>query len=177
MKAFQSKLGLSYIVREAKVSDSEAILPITEHVLKEGFGVSTPEEFHGDVEVEREWIKGYIEGEHHNRLFVAEHEGELMGLINFDCPNKAKLRHQGSFGMSVATKWRGQGVGEALLVTLLEFASEHASIDTVRLDVLATNERAIRLYEKLGFVHEGRRVRFVKTEAGYEDLLLMAKHV
>lgn len=48
------------------------------------------------------------------------------------------------------------GAGERLLKTLLTAAEE----DRMTLDVASTNERAIRLYERLGFVTVGERSRW-----------------
>ena len=38
----------------------------------------------------------------------------------------------------------------------------------------STNVRAIRLYERLGFAHEGVRRRARKLDGGYDDNVLMA---
>jgi ribosomal protein S18 acetylase RimI-like enzyme len=43
-------------------------------------------------------------------------------------------------------------VGTALLRTLLEWAEANPLIEKFGMEVVATNETAIRLYRKLGFV-------------------------
>jgi RimJ/RimL family protein N-acetyltransferase len=48
----------------------------------------------------------------------------------------------------------------------------------VSLAVLATNERAIAVYKKLGFVEEGRRIKEIKIgPSQYIDDVLMYKMV
>ncbi len=75
-------------------------------------------------------------------------------------------------------EWRGRGVGTALLKSLLEWATAHPLIEKVWLEVFATNERAIRLYRKLGFVEEGVRPQDIKLGPGrYVDTLAMYKFV
>ncbi len=78
----------------------------------------------------------------------------------------------------MAEGWRGQGVGTALLSTLLVWAESHATIEKIGLEVFATNRGAIPLYRKLGFVEEGWRIRDVKRGPGdYVDTLSMYRFV
>lgn len=64
------------------------------------------------------------------------------------------LRHVGTLGMGVLPAYRGQGLGRRLLRRTLEHAL-HRGIFRVALEARADNERAIRLYESVGFRHEG----------------------
>ena len=83
-----------------------------------------------------------------------------------------------NLGISVAREWRGRGVGTALVVSLLEWATEIADIEKVSLDVFATNLGAIGLYKKLGFVEEGRRIKDIKRGADhYVDTVMMYQFV
>ena len=80
--------------------------------------------------------------------------------------------------MSVERAWRGKGVGEGLLHTLMEWAKENPLIEKVGLSVLSSNTRAIGLYKKAGFVEEGRRPREIKMGHGeYVDEILMFRFV
>jgi ribosomal protein S18 acetylase RimI-like enzyme len=68
---------------------------------------------------------------------------------------------------------RGGGVGTALLQAVIKAASE-AGVRTVELEVVDVNERAMRLYEQLGF----RRVFTLPTglftaRAGYRGVSFM----
>lgn len=45
----------------------------------------------------------------------------------------------------------------------------------VELEVFASNTAAIALYEKLGFVVEGRKSRARKVDGAYDDDLIMAR--
>src|SRR5690554_7624314 len=48
------------------------------------------------------------------------------------------------------------------------------NLHRVELQVYDFNPRGIRAYEKLGFVHEGRRREVVWREGAYHDMLLMS---
>lgn len=82
-------------------------------------------------------------------------------------------RHVGLIGLSVAKAWRGQGIGRALMKTLLEFARTNAELQRLELSVFDRNQPAIRLYESLGFTLEGRRPKALRRGGVYMDELEM----
>jgi [ribosomal protein S18]-alanine N-acetyltransferase len=74
--------------------------------------------------------------------------------------------------VSVAPERRGQGLGRALMEFAEEFARKHGC-RAMGLEVRASNEAALRLYESLGFARAGVRKRYYE-ETG-EDAVLMTK--
>lgn len=72
--------------------------------------------------------------------------------------------------IAVAEEWRGKGLGELLLLALIEEAIA-AAATMVTLEVRLSNERAQRLYEKYGFDYVGRRRRYYHDNN--EDALIM----
>lgn len=80
--------------------------------------------------------------------------------------------------MAIAPEWRGMGVGNALLETLIAWAKTRPRIEKICLAVLADNIPAIGLYRKYGFQEEGRRIREIKTGPDeYSDDLLIYRFV
>jgi ribosomal protein S18 acetylase RimI-like enzyme len=47
----------------------------------------------------------------------------------------------------------------------------------VELEVLSNNSGAVKLYRRMGFVEEGRKVGAVRLDAGEVDLIQMAKKI
>jgi RimJ/RimL family protein N-acetyltransferase len=90
-------------------------------------------------------------------------------------PNtKLKNAHTGEFGISVHPNFQGIGIGRILIETLLDWAKRNATIEKVYLNVFATNKHAIKLYEDLGFIEEGRHIKAIKQVTGeYVDTLQM----
>lgn len=100
--------------------------------------------------------------------------GEIIATLSFKGGNRRKIAHQGAFGIGVDEAWRGMGVGTAMIEMLLDWAAAHPVIEKVALGVFETNRKALRLYKKIGFVEEGRQVRFFKEGPGeYADDVLM----
>ncbi len=54
-------------------------------------------------------------------------------------------------GISVDKNYRGQGIGEKLLKELISYAKAN-HYQSIRLDVIDRNQRAKKLYERVGFV-------------------------
>ncbi len=72
--------------------------------------------------------------------------------------------------LGIHPAWRGRGLGQLLLVALLEEAREQA-MARATLEVRASNRAAIALYEKFGFRTAGRRRGYYKSPA--EDALIL----
>lgn len=70
--------------------------------------------------------------------------------------------------------FREQGLGRRLILAALDRARE-IGIERVEWTVYASNQRAIRLYESVGFVREGVKRKGRKLDGEHEDVLMMAK--
>lgn len=82
------------------------------------------------------------------------------------------LSHCGRLGMGLLPDYRGQGLGERLLRTCIAKAWAKG-LTRIELEARADNARAIRLYERVGFVHEAVRVRGLRIEGVYFDAVQM----
>jgi RimJ/RimL family protein N-acetyltransferase len=69
---------------------------------------------------------------------------------------------------------RGRGYGAEALKLLIDYAFGILGLERLELDVYADNKRAIRCYEKAGFVHEGTRRRAAMVNGRYADVHMMS---
>jgi RimJ/RimL family protein N-acetyltransferase len=96
----------------------------------------------------------------------------MVGLLFFVGGAKKKNAHTGELGVSVHPEYQGRGIGRQLIAALMQWAQNNTTIEKVFLNVFATNQKAIGLYKKLGFMEEGRFVRAIKQPDGeYIDVL------
>jgi RimJ/RimL family protein N-acetyltransferase len=107
-------------------------------------------------------------------LLVAEAMGAIVGVLDFHGGKHEQRAHTGELGVSVARSWRRQGVGSTLIGELERWAKPRG-IKRIELHVFSNNSPAIRLYEKLGFALEGRRVGAVEVDGSYIDVIQMGK--
>lgn len=164
------------ILRNGKENDAQALLAYLDLILQDDNGMVTePGEMQLSVDEEKKWRQGMQE--HPNEiLLIVEHNGEIIGNLDFHIGQRRRLAHRGWLGMAVASQWRGKGVGSILLGGLLKWTTTRPDIDKISLAVLAINKPAINLYQKFGFVEEGRRIREIKMPNGsYIDDILMYK--
>jgi len=171
---YELKNGEKLVIRTAVPDDARALLEYAHVIFAEDlYNVTTPGEFEKSVEEESKWIQEHYDKPAHLAL-TAEVSGSLAGLLSFENGSRKRLQHHGTLHMSVHPRFRTEGVGTALVQSLIGWAKENHVIEKVTLEVFVTNEAAIRLYGKMGFLEEGRRVRHVKIADGkYVDVIVM----
>ncbi|MGD7052665.1 GNAT family N-acetyltransferase [Sutcliffiella horikoshii] len=166
------------IIREARIEDAEALLKHAKKVYREGRNLLTsPEEFNVTVEQEVQWLKGNME-KGHLTLVAEQGSSNIVGMLNATKGSRKRVKHICMFGISIQEEYCNNGLGSKMIQKLFDWAKGDKDIEKVCLEVFAHNERAIHVYEKLGFKVEGRKERHVKFEDGtYSDELIMGKFI
>ncbi len=135
---------------------------------------STPEELPKTLTQEQAWLDS-LDEDRGCVVWLACDGAQIIGMLDFSAGGKTRTAHAGEFGMCVLQDWRADGVGTALLTTLADWAEAHPLIERVGLRVLASNEPAIRLYERLGWNVEGRLRNAIRWEETRVDPVLMGR--
>lgn len=107
-------------------------------------------------------------------IFVAESESELVGFVRVRGDNLRRLRHSALIVIAIKQAFTGQGVGTALLSEAERWARERG-VHRLYLTVMTHNERAIGLYQKMGFVFEGFHRHTLVVDGHFVDEYTMAK--
>lgn len=104
---------------------------------------------------------------------VAEEDGTLYGLFILHPNNVGRCGHLSNASYAVSSSARGKGIGEQMVRYSLEKGRKLGFRVLQFNAVVRTNERAVRLYEKLGFVCLGTVPGgFLMKDGTYEDILL-----
>ena len=85
------------------------------------------------------------------------------------------MRHIGDIFIVVRKAYWNKGLGRILLEEGIAWAEGSNLLRKLDLSVQIRNERAIHLYQTLGFEIEGLRKRGVYKEGEYLDVYLMGK--
>jgi RimJ/RimL family protein N-acetyltransferase len=166
------------LIREARPSDFDDIVETFFSFFPEGeadpsFGLSLYNE-KPSVDRERRWFEDTLKGVAEGNIVavVAEVDSHAVGWcdVRRRLP-KTPVDHWGELGIWVGKEFRGRGIGEVLLKGALERC--RGKFEVIDLTVLSGNQRAIRLYEKCGFVKYGVRRGAVKRDGRYFDEDLM----
>lgn len=159
-------------IRPATLDDDAALLELdrTQWTSESGFPSARVK-----AEERTSHFGGLRKPEHN---LVAEHDGEIVGFVAV--PVKGGFEEQahvfGLFNLIVAAKARRLGVGTALMLAAERFALERGA-RKLSLTVLASNEPALALYQRHGYVVEGRLTAESLIDGHYVDDILLAKHL
>jgi RimJ/RimL family protein N-acetyltransferase len=99
-------------------------------------------------------------------------DDRLLGLIDLDVD--AWPHGNGWVGIALGDRadW-GKGYGTDAMRVLLRFAFTEINLHRVSLNVFGYNARAIRSYEKAGFVVEGRARQRLRRDGQWWDMVYM----
>lgn len=97
--------------------------------------------------------------------YVAELDGRVIGYMGM-----IWILDEGHItNIAIDSAYHGKGYGRELLTYVANLAFDKG-INSLTLEVRASNERAIRFYNKMGFVNEGTRPKYYE---GREDAYIM----
>ncbi len=102
------------------------------------------------------------------RYYVAEEDGELLG----GCGVLLIVGEGNITNVVIKPEARNRGIGTGLLQYLIE-EGYREGLNAFTLEVRVSNQAAIHVYEKVGFVSEGVRPHFYEKPT--EDALIMWK--
>jgi putative acetyltransferase len=108
-------------------------------------------------------------------LFVFEDDGVPTGMCKL-VPQLYRNSHIVYLGgIAVHPFFAGKGEGIKMMNDIIGFAKQNGFL-RIELSVASVNEKAIRLYEKAGFVKEGvlRKFTYLKSENKFLDEVMMA---
>jgi RimJ/RimL family protein N-acetyltransferase len=157
-----------------------AIVPIAESHA-EGFhacldAVAREKRYLAQIEaLPLERIQGFVR-EHvtsNAAQFVAVDDSFVVGWCDILPGWAHAIRHCGSLGMGLLPSYRGQGIGQGLLSACLAKARANG-ITRVELETRADNERAIKLYERMGFVREAIKRNGMRFDGAFYDSVQMS---
>ena len=129
-------------------------------------------EFGLNVQEEMNYIKSVTEDE--NRLhIIGKINDKIVTVLNVNSPQRVRLKHVGEFGISVSKEHWGKGIGRTMIDYMLKWAYSNPILRKINLKVLQKNERAIELYEKIGFKKEGMMIKDFYLNGEYMDSYFM----
>ena len=124
------------------------------------------------LEAERDFLENINKSEYSRMLIIKD--GKKIIANGFIRSNpRLRIKHKAEIAISVLKPYWGMGVGSLLLKALIDYAKSTGFIETIYLDVVSENKRAIRLYEKFGFKSYGINKNAAKVNQKYYDWLMM----
>ena len=154
-------------IRKAEPSDAPGIVAIIIPIIREGATYALDPDM-SETDALAYWMGGDKE------TFVAEENGLVLGTYYMRPNQPGGGRHVCNCGYMTHTAATGRGVAQRMC----EHSLEHARLGGYRAMqfnfVVSTNERAVRLWQSLGFEIVGRlRAAFRHPTQGYVEAFVM----
>ena len=160
-------MNCAMLIRSSTEADADAIWGILEPVLRAGETYALP----------RDWTRtqalAYWHGADHT-VFVAEEAGEVLGPYSLHPNQMGGGAHVANCGYITHGRAIGRGIARAMCVHSLQFAAGQGFKAMQFNFVVSTNERAVALWQRLGFEVVGRLPGAYKhPRLGFVDALVM----
>ena len=101
---------------------------------------------------------------------------KIAGIVNITADQRKRVRHIGDLFIVIGKRYWNNGLGSLLLEEAIEWAQASGVLRRLQLTVQTRNQAAIHLYQKHGFIIEGRQERGAYIEEGeFIDVYLMGR--
>ena len=170
--------GAVLTLRSAVPEDAEAMLAFLQGIAVESpYLLREPEECRMPAEQEREFLQSTADAPR-GLMLLGSCDGELAGSCSFSPVGPfQRVGHRCEVSVALYQKFWGKGIGTRMLTAVLEQAKA-AGFEQAELTVVADNQAAVALYEKLGFECCGTLPRNMKYADGhYADVYWMVKYL
>jgi ribosomal protein S18 acetylase RimI-like enzyme len=156
-------------IRQATAADEDAIWRILEPTFRAGETYPIPRD------ISRPDAIGFWRSEGHT-VFVADDNGTVVGTYYLRANNRGGGAHAANCGYVVAPDAFGRGVARAMGTHSLDEAHARGFSAMQFNFVIASNERAVRLWQSLGFAIAGRLPGvFDHPRLGHVDAYVMLR--
>lgn len=172
---YKLKDGTTIRIERTKPKDAAEAIEFQKTIADETiFRTSASDEVKSNV---NEYADRYRAQSDETGVFLkAVMSGKIVAVGHVERPKKKRSKHNGELGVSVLKKYWSLGIGSLIMDELINW-SRQVGITRIHLKVNAENHRAIKLYEHLGFVEEGRLKKEKLIDGKYYDTLIMALHL
>jgi RimJ/RimL family protein N-acetyltransferase len=179
---FRTDDGRSITIRQLRRSDLDALVLFANSFVREKkrnkeLGIISFEKRMTRAK-EKEFLdKTLLNVAKRRGVSVAAFDGDrLVGHCDIVGRSSNEEKHTGLLGIIVAQGYRGVGLGKEMVRTALRQASK-LGIWLVELEVFATNEPAMHVYERLGFKAFGTIPKKILRDGRFIDIVGMYVHL
>ncbi len=160
-------------IRQIEVEDAEKFLKMLKQLDGETeFMMYEPGERRTTLEEQREIIERVQKNG--DPLFLVEKKNEIVGFLGGRRGSCNRVKHTVYIALGIVEGYRGQGIGRKLMEQLDRWNVEN-EISRSELTVMCHNERAVGLYEGMGYQIEGRRKKSLLVDGRFVDEYYMGK--
>ncbi|MGN0978074.1 MAG: GNAT family N-acetyltransferase [Faecousia sp.] len=149
-KEIHLKDGRAAVLRSPTREDAPALVDYMVQTAGEtDFLLRTPEECTMTVEAEAAFLQNICDSPA-SVMILCMVDGKLAGNCQITRMNRLKTRHRGTVAIALLKEYWSLGIGAAMFAEMIAIA-EKWGLKQLELEYIEGNDRARRLYEKMGF--------------------------
>ena len=170
------KNGKSVIIRKPNIDDAEEIIKVISIADTETlFLARNPGEFCTTIDREKQIIENVL-SDNDVEWFVAEYDNKVVGQCSVGLVRRtARYRHRAEVAFVILQEYCDLGIGGKMMEECIEWCKEKA-VTQIELDVVKTNDRAVKMYQSFGFEIIGTKEHALRYQDGtFADEYLMVK--
>lgn len=124
--------------------------------------------------LDQKWLEDTLSDVSNKSVYFAIGEQQNSTLIGFiSLTNINWINSNCNFGIIIDSDFQGKGLGKEATKMALTYAFETLNLHKISLLVLETNNGAIKMYENLGFVKEGKLIDQYFCNSKYLNVIMM----
>lgn len=174
VRAFSMRDGRNVVLRTPTWNDLGDLLSLINSLVEEGANIIVDKRVTRQEEIE--WLSKALARSERDEAFylVAEVDGRVVGNSELTRETGGRDSHVGRLGIAIREGFRNLGIGTEMMKALFEQARVWG-LKGVTLGHFATNERAHRLFQRIGFVEVSRIPKKFLKDGRYTDEIVMVK--
>ncbi|MGG4491890.1 N-acetyltransferase family protein [Metabacillus idriensis] len=166
---FTAKNGEQVTLRQVRAEDAKDIIQAVKSIIDSGTYIQ--KERARSIQEEADFISDMKEK---NNLYLGvECKGKIVGIARVIRGELEMKKHTGLFRTWLSDSAQGLGIGKELMNATLEWCRTN-NLHKLCLTVFASNEIALKLYQRYGFVIEGTQRDQAILNGKFDDEIHMA---
>ena len=173
-KIITLKDGRNAVLRSAQITDAMPLNICFDKTKEQTKFISMSPEDKTSLEEQEERIERYLNSDT-EVLLIAIVDGEVAGSCTFGNRKSTKrTKHRASLGIALEDSYINAGLGTEMIKYAIE-TCKTMGFERLELGYIEGNDRARKVYTRLGFVETGRIPQCMKYNDGtYADEILMS---
>jgi len=171
------KNGEKVYLRPPQLNDLNQVLEFINKLADEDAMIASANKY--TLEEEEKYLKDLLQKIKSRQmvcLYVFDEKDNFLGSASVE-KKKGRSNHIGLFGIALAKKARGQGIGKLLMRQIIALAKKELNLDQVVLTCFAKNDVAQNLYKALGFQQYGYLPNAYLYKGEYVDQINFYKKI
>ena len=173
LRKFTDRKGREVTLRTPRWSDLDDMIEFINGLVEEEVMIAVDTKKTRDEEIE--WLANNLkrlEKDQHMVVF-AEVDRHAVGSCEF-APRYGRMKHYAILGISLKNGYRDSGIGQEMMKEIHKHA-HRLGVEYITLEVYGINDRAIHVYEKMGYQRTGAYPSGIKYKGEYVDSVHMVK--